>query len=160
MNRFFSLLLITVMVILTSCEHSFKKNEVNVATDLEAVYRNGLTHTDSIAARALVENFMNAVQNGKYADAIANLYALNKENPYKKPELLDNAELQNMMDMMQKFNVQFYRIQSMEFVSAVNNPAKCAIDVQMAGGNETIKLTWVLNPINYMGKWLLCFAAR
>lgn len=148
------------MVILTSCEHSFKKNEVNVATDLEAVYRNGLTHTDSIAARALVENFMNAVQNGKYADAIANLYALNKENPYKKPELLDNAELQNMMDMMQKFNVQFYRIQSMEFVSAVNNPAKCAIDVQMAGGNETIKLTWVLNPINYMGKWLLCFAAR
>lgn len=160
MNKYLSLLFIIAVVVFTSCGYSSKKSEVNLATDLELVYRNGLTHNDSVAARALVENFMNAVQTGKYADAIANLYALNKENPYKKPELLDNAELQNMMDMMQKFNVQSYRIQSMEFVSAVNNPAKCAIDVQMAGSNETIKLIWVLNPINYMGKWLLCFAAR
>lgn len=133
---------------------------MNVATDIGAVYRNGLTLNDSIAAKALVVNFMDAVQSGRYADAIANLYSLNKENPYKKPELLDNTELQNTMDMMQKFIVKSYRIQSVEFISAVNNPAKCEIDVQLAASTATIKLTWVLNPVNYMGKWLLCFAVR
>ena len=133
---------------------------MNVATDIGAVYRNGLTLNDSIAAKALVVNFMDAVQSGRYADAVSNLYVLNAENPYKKPELLDNKKLEEAIEMMKKINPKSYEIKSMEFVTAVNNPIKCKILTVLPANNSEVELTWVLNPVNYMGKWLLCFAIK
>jgi len=124
------------------------------------LYKQGLTHNDSIAAKALVTSFMDAVRDGKYADAVAYLYTLNPKNPYLNPELLDNESIKETMDMMEKIKVDSYRIKSMEFVSAVNNPTKCEITAELSGNKVPVKLTWVLNPVNYMGRWLLCFAAK
>jgi hypothetical protein len=91
---------------------------------------------------------------------VATLYALNAKDPYLAPELLDNEAMEDVLAMMKKVKVQSYRIKSMEFVSAVNNPTKCEITAELSGNKVPVKLTWVLNPINYMGRWLLCFAEK
>lgn len=140
--------------------HSTKTESINTAVDKEVLYRQALTTEDSLSVKMLVVSFMDAVKQGKYADAVSNLYVLNAENPYKKPELLDNIKLEETIEMMKKINPKSYEIKSMEFVTAVNNPIKCKILTVLPANNSEVELTWVLNPVNYMGKWLLCFATK
>lgn len=160
MARYFSVFFIIVLVGLSSCEHSSKNRETHIASNLPLLYKQGLTHNDSIEVKALIESFMNAVQDGKYADAVANLYRLNTEDSYYEPELLDNQSLEETLDMMKKVKILSYSMKTTEFITPVNNPTKCEITAELSGTNSPIKLTWVLNPVNYMGKWLLCFATK
>jgi hypothetical protein len=143
-----------------SCTQPPRKEPATAISDIGAHYRKGLTPSDSASAKALVVSFMELVQKEKHADAVATLYALNAKDPYLAPELLDNEAMEDVLDMMKKVKVQSYRIKSMEFVSAVNNPTKCEITAELSGNKVPVKLTWVLNPINYMGRWLLCFAEK
>lgn len=160
MYRKLYVLFTIISLFFTSCLHSVKTEPTSTSVDKEVLYREALTAEDSLSAKVLVMSFMDAVQQGKYADAVSNLYLLNPENPYKKPELLNNDEMEDIIEMMKKINLKSYEIKSIEFVTAVNNPVKCEIRSVLPGFNEEVQLVWVLNPINYMGKWLLCFAAK
>jgi hypothetical protein len=160
MYRKLYVLFVVVSLFFTACMHSTKSESTNTAVDKEVLYRQALTAEDSLSAKVLVISFMDAVKQGNYADAATKLYVLNAENPYKKPELLDNEGLEETIELMKKINLKSYEIKSMEFVTAVNNPAKCEILTILPENNKEVKLTWVLNPVNYMGKWLLCFTTK
>lgn len=111
-------------------------------------------------SRKLVVTFMDLVQEGKHADAVMMLHKLDKANPYSTPELLDNQEIESVMKMLKQFQVQSYTIQSITYDSAVNNPTNCSVWVLTPANKEPLRTTWVLNPINYLGEWKLCFAEK
>lgn len=159
MNKVTYFIGVLMLFFVVSCSDSAKKNDAGSMTKRE-LYRAALTQQDSLTAQKTVTDFMEFVQNEKYADAVMMLHKLDEKEPYSAPELLDNEEIAKVTEMLKQFPVESYQIQSMEFESAVNNTILCRVNTSVSDSKPSLTVTWAFNPINYLGEWKLCFASR
>lgn len=156
MNRLIYILSLFFFLLVISCSDSSQKKSSGPKSKRE-LYRSALTPQDSSLSRKLVITFMDFVQKGKYADAVMMLNKLDEKEPYSAPELLDNDEIEEIMKILKQFPILSYSIVSITYDSAVNNPIRCMVLVNVPKSAEPIRITWVFNPINYEGEWKLCF---
>jgi len=156
MNKVLYFIITFILFIFVSCEDAPKNSKPRTMTKRE-LYRSALTQQDSILSKKIVATFMGFVQDGKYADAVMMLHKLDEKEPYSTPVLLDNDEIEQTMNLLKKFPVQSYVIESIIYDSAVNNPTRCRVLVKTDNGDTPVNFTWIFNPINYLGEWKLCF---
>lgn len=144
-----------LLFFIVSCNS--RKQEKETYKDKTELYRSALTKGDSVMIIQTVRNFMDNLVMGNTADALIALYKLDSKKPYKEPYLLNNEELEEVAGVFRNVKVYSYKIDSISYVSAVNNYVKCSVQINKP--SETVNpvyVNWIFNPVNYLGEWRLC----
>lgn len=134
-----------------SCEQ--KRKQQTPVADTEMV----LTKHDTLQVMSLVTDFMNALKDKRYADAVVMLHKVDPASPYSKPELLDNEEVEKTMAELKHFPIRNYEIKEYMFRIAYDNDVKCIVEIEPASsGEKSQTLKFGLKPVRYFGNWFLC----
>ena len=116
-----------------------------------------LASHDTLQVTNLVIQFMDALQDKRYADAVVMLHKVDPESPYSEPELLDNDELEKTIYHLKRFPIRSYKIKEIDFKIAYDNEVKCIIETEpFVVGQQSMSLNFSLKPVRYLGHWSLC----
>ena len=149
--KYLSILIVFSLLCLMSCEQKLKQ-QIPLAEN-EMV----LTKQDTLQVMSLVSEFMNALKDKRYADAVVMLHKINPKSPYSKPELLDNEEIEKTMTELKRFPIRNYEIQEYKFRIAHDNEVKCSVEIEPSSlEQESMKLNFRITPVRYFGNWMLC----
>lgn len=149
--RIIYILFVVTTFFLASCSQKQKSKEgvPNV--------KMALASHDTLQVTNLVIQFMDALQNKRYADAVVMLHKVDAESPYSEPELLDNNELEKTIDHLKRFPIRAYHIKEINFKIAYDNEVKCIIETEPSVvGQQSMNLNFSLKPVRYLGHWSLC----
>ena len=84
-----------------------------------------LSQKDTIQVLDLTNQFMTAVKEQRYADAAMMLHEMKTDDPFAKPELLDNEQLKSVLQRLKAFPIYDYTISDCIFkvtsYSAIND---------------------------------------
>lgn len=134
-----------------SCEQKIKQQ--TPSADSEMV----LAKQDTLQVMSLVAEFMNALKDKRYADAVVMLHKIDPKSPYSEPELLDNEEIEKTMAELKLFPIRKYEILEYKFRIAYDNEVKCSVEIEPTSlEQESMKLNFRLTPVRYFGNWMLC----
>lgn len=112
---------------------------------------------DTVQVTALVNDFMYALKEKRYADAVVMLYKVDPASPYSEPQLLDNEEIDKTMEELKNFPIRNFEIKEYTFKIAYDNEVKCIVEIDRASTSEkTQTLNFRLKPVRYLGNWFLC----
>ena len=149
--KYLSILIVFSFLCLMSCEQK-PKQQTPLADDEMA-----LSKQDTLQVMNLVTDFMNALKDKRYADAVVMLHKVNPTSPYSQPELLDNKEIEKTMAELKHFPIRNYEIKEYTFKIAYDNEVKCVIETEPASSDEKSQtLKFRLKPVRYFGNWSLC----
>jgi hypothetical protein len=116
-----------------------------------------LTSQDTLQVANLVVQFMDALKEQRYADAVVMLHKVDIESPYSEPELLDNNEIEKTMDRLKLFPIRSYQIKEFNFKISYDNEVKCVIEIESTSvDSKSLMLNFSLKPVRYLGHWSLC----
>ena len=150
--RIISILLVIAACCVTSCKQQ-------KSTPTTAVVNEGIVmhNQDTVQVINLVKEFMDALKDKKYADAVIRLHKINPKKPYAEPELLNNEEIDKAMKDLKRFPIRNYEIKDYTFNICYDNLVRCSIELESNNEGATpAKLTFALNPVRYLGEWRLC----
>lgn len=116
-----------------------------------------LTSQDTLQVSNLVVQFMDALKEERYADAVVMLHKVNPESPYSEPELLDNNEIVKAMDRLKLIPIRTYQIKEFNFKISYDNEVKCVVETKSTlVDSKSLMLNFSLKPVRYLGHWSLC----
>lgn len=116
-----------------------------------------LVTEDTIKVRQLVTQFMEYAKEQRYEMAAAMLYKPHPENAWKEPQLLDNDELHGIANMLKRLPIHDYKIDYINFNSAIKNDVACTVTIRQADSSSPAMTNKIhFNPMNYLGGWRLC----
>ena len=149
--KYLSILIVFSLVCLMSCEQKHNQQQTVVHKGML------LQQRDTLQVTTLVTDFMNALKDKRYADAVVMLYKVDPTSPYSEPQLLDNEEIDKIMAELKHFPIRNYEIKDYTFKIAYDNEVKCIVETEPAStsGNSQ-KLNYRLKPVRYLGSWFLC----
>ena len=138
------------------CFSSCKQQNNNNAT-VEVQDGIVMSAQDTVQVMNLVKDFMDALKDKKYADAVVRLHKINPKKPYAEPELLNNEEIEKAMADLKRFPIRNYEIKDYTFRVCYDNVVRCDIELESDSQDSSpAKLVFALNPVRYLGEWRLC----
>ena len=149
--KYLSILIVFSLLCLISCDQKRKQQPAVVH---EGMY---LQQRHTLQVMTLVTDFMNALKDKRYADAVVMLHKVDPASPYSEPQLLDNDEIDKTMSELKHFPICNYEIKDYTFKITYDNEVKCIVETEPAStsGNSQ-KLNYRLKPVRYLGSWFLC----
>jgi hypothetical protein len=150
-TRILSAMMILFILLISSCnqQKTINTSETNVQEEIV------MNKQDTIKALSLVSDFLEALKEKKYADAVLMLHEVNPENCFAEPVLLDNEKIEEAMQTLKQYPIKNYSIRDYQFKYTYDNTVRCVIEVEKKEGN-TQKMTFALKPVRYLGQWSLC----
>ena len=149
--KYLSILIVFSFLCLMSCEQSRKQQP---PTEHKAML---LQQRDTLQVTTLVTDFMNALKDKRYSDAVVMLYKVDPTSPYSQPQLLDNDEIDKTMAEFKRFPIRNYEIKDYTFKIAYDNEVKCVVEIEPISTSGNVrKLNYRLKPVRYLGNWFLC----
>lgn len=156
MKKLSYLLLIMVVAIFASCSSCRRDNgQANVdPLDVPTEFEKQLKESDTIEVKAVIDRFVNYIQNEKYYDAARMVYRLEYKGKQALPRELNNEEIERMVRVFKLFPIEDYNIEYMRFREAELNEV-CISTIMQKGenGSPDAKSKMFFNPINMGGKW-------
>jgi len=138
------------------CFSSCKQQKNNNAT-VEVQDGIVMSAQDTVQVMNLVKEFMDALKDKKYADAVVRLHKINPKKPYAEPELLNNEEIEKAMADLKRFPIRNYEFKDYTFRVCYDNLVRFDIELETESPESTpTKLIFALNPVRYLGEWRLC----
>ena len=139
-----------MLIMLSGC----RKEKESTQTPFEA----RLNNEDSVAVVNLIDKFFGELENGDVYSAVAMLYKTdNTADPYDKPVLLDNEEMETLVTQFKSIPVYEHKIDYIKFQESYLNEAKCTAVIRPAqDGQPAATMVYYLKPVNYLGGWVLC----
>lgn len=137
---------------MTACK---QQKESNVTATVETgIVMNA---NDSLMVMNLTTQFMDALKEKRYSDAVVMLHEVNKESVYSEPELLDNEKLNNALETLKRFSIRSYQFKDATFKVCYDNEVRFDIELDsQSEGGKTKMLVFSLKPVRYWGEWRLC----
>ena len=149
--RIISFFIVVSFLFLVACGQKQVRNK-NVSD-----VRMALTSQDTLQVSNLVVQFMDALKEERYADAVVMLHKVNPESPYSEPELLDNNEIVKAMDRLKLIPIRTYQIKEFNFKISYDNEVKCVVETKSTlVDSKSLMLNFSLKPVRYLGHWSLC----
>lgn len=145
-------------IFIVSCSQSGKKAETNEQS--AAKHTMALSKKDTVQVLELTNRFMEAVKEKRYVDAAAMLHETKADDPFARPELLDNDQLKDALQRLKIFPIYDFSISGYIFKEAFDNEVRCEVvlfpktDADDTRPNTAI---WYFKPVRYLGEWKLCF---
>lgn len=148
--KYLPLFIVLLTLFTVSCSNKTQTKVEEVKTEMV------LSAKDTVEVLDLVNHFMGALKEKRYADAVVMLHKTNSESPYSQPEELDNDEIAQALDHFKHFPISDYEILEYKFKIAYHNEVKCLIHVEPASeGKAPLKLNFYLKPMRHFGHWYL-----
>lgn len=149
---------ILVGMSLCSCISDNKKT----GNDIQPVGRPSiaLSKKDTVQVLNLTNQFMTAIKERRYADAAGMLYEMKADDPFAKPQLLDNDQLKAVLQRLKAFPINDFSVSGYTFKEAADNEVRCSVTLSSEiNPRDTRSATtiWYFKPVRYLGEWKLCF---
>lgn len=143
---------VAAALMISSCSSCSKEKET--ADDNVTQFEKNLNEVDTLAVKALVDEFFQYAINQEFDAAAAMLYRSDRE---EKPQPLGEADTEQVMVMFRSFPMTDYRIEYIKFSEDMNNEVMCYIIMQKAQeGMPEISTKMFLKPVKSDDEWFLC----
>ena len=146
------MLLSVATVALTGC----KSGNKSTSDDDTTAFEEYLTSKDTLAVQELVNRFLYYVDHGSYTEAAAMLY---KHNPDRLdvPEALNNAEMQDIVEMLNGLQPVSHRIDYIKFSETNHNEVRVSLILRESTADvPEVATSLIFNPIDVLDVWYLC----